>query len=469
MRTSALTEAEWFPGMTEDGRRLLRWLRERPSAPRFTHQIGDRLTAEAVRRIRSFEAELQSERALEGWRPDSAPNWVGEFVAFAYGDVPFYRRRGSPPSAISSVATTRRADVDHEPWALVPDSQPLEDLIVYTTSGTHGRPLSVLSLPETSAHYLPLIRWALQRVGVNLEGGPGRVALIQVCAQRYTFTFPTIATYLDQAGMVKVNLNPAEWRDPADRAVFLDECRAEIYAGDPIAFAELLRLPLRWRPKAMLSTSMNLDAEFASRLAARFECPILNMYALTEAGPIGVEDRGSFLLFPRRLYVEAVRPDDTPCQPNERGELVVTGGFNPMLSLLRYRTSDYGRVEFRGSQPVLTDLDLRPPTIYRAADGHLVNNIDVTMGLQRFGLDRFEVRQFKDGAVAVRVLGIDVEANQVRAALSDVFGANAAVSVTIDDKIGEIDPRGMRPEGRRRLTEHSSEVSFGELLEVGLW
>ena len=69
----------------------------------------------------------------------------------------------------------------------MPDSADLTDLIVYPTSGTAGERLHVLSHPEVSSRYLPLMEVALGAHGVKLEGG-SRVAIVQVGAQLYTFT-----------------------------------------------------------------------------------------------------------------------------------------------------------------------------------------------------------------------------------------------------------------------------------------
>jgi phenylacetate-CoA ligase len=306
--------------------------------------------------------------------------------------------------------------------------------------------------------YLPLLRWALARRGVTLEGGPGKVAIAQVCAQRFTFTFPTIATYLDQAAMVKINLNPSEWRQPDDRVRFLDDCRPEIIAGDPIAFAELMRLPMSWRPKALVSASMAMPPMLRERLEERFG-PVLDIYSITEAGPIAVEERSEWMVFPRRLHVETLDSDDHPCGEGELGEVTLTGGFNSFLCLVRYRTGDYGSLTFRGSQPVLRDLELRPPTVYRRGDGRLLNNIDVTMALQRFGLDRFRVFQSATGEVQLQLAGTEIDEGEIRNAMSGVFGGGVRVAI---ERMAGGDADG-------RVPEHRSEIRFEALFEGGLW
>jgi len=68
---------------------------------------------------------------------------------------------------------------------------------------------------------------------------------------------------------------------------------------------------------------------------------VLEVYALTEAGIIAVKsDRGHAIL-PHDLYVEVLDDDGVPCPEGVRGEVTLTGGRNPFLPLLRFRTGDF--------------------------------------------------------------------------------------------------------------------------------
>lgn len=49
----------------------------------------------------------------------------------------------------------------------------------------------------------------------------------------------------------------------------------------------------------------------------------------------------------------------------ERGEVTLTGGFNFMWPLLRYRTNDYARRIWRDGLLVLVDLEGRAPVLFR--------------------------------------------------------------------------------------------------------
>lgn len=421
---AGLTEAERYPWLTTAGRERLRWLHEHPSAPRFNHRCGDRLTSAGLARVRAFEQALHAEPL--GWQPGTRPGWLAGFVDRCFRFVPFYRALGARPTRFEDVPTCRRADLSREPWSFVPDDLPLDDLIVYNTSGTTGHPLDILSHPETASQYQPLLESALATQGVRLDGGPERTALVLVCWQRRTFTYASVSAYLDGAGFAKINLQPDDWRDPADRAAYLDACQPEVITGDPLAFVELARLPLRWRPKALLSTAMQLLPGLHADLEARFGCPVLDLYAMNECGPIAVGGafggvRGHGLL-QHRLYVEILDAEGRACSPRMRGEIVLTGGFNPFIPLLRYRTGDEARLEFAGSLPVLVDLSGRPPVVFTGASGQAINNIDVTGALRSFALPQYQLHQAGDRSLVLTLPPDTPGHAALRDALRALFG-----------------------------------------------
>jgi phenylacetate-CoA ligase len=433
--TDTLTPTDRYPWLTDDSRRLLDWLHEHPSAPRFNHQCGDRLTAAGLERVREFERLVST--APPGWQPGQPPAWLAEFARSCFSDVPFYRRYGAMPARLEDTPTCTRADLSREPWSFVPDSAPLDDLIVYNTSGTTGHPLDVLSHPEAASKYLPLLNAALRLHGLALAGGrdpasgqPG-VALILVCCQRRTYTYASVSAYLGGAGFAKINLSPHEWRRPDDRARFLDDCRPAIITGDPISFAELARLPLRHHPQALISTAMQLLPGLRQELEARFGCPVIDLYAMNEAGPIAAATPTSFALLQPRLYVEVLDEDGQQCAPGQRGEITLSGGFNPFIPLLRYRTGDFASLSFSGRQPLIVGLEGRPPVVFRGAAGQSINNIDVTGALKAFALPCYQLHQSADGALRLSVPPADLEAEPLRAALLRLFGPDQALEIVV--------------------------------------
>lgn len=425
--SQALTENQRFPWLTEDGRQLLHHLMQHPHAPRFNHQCGDRLTASGLERVRAFERELRQPRKV--WKADEVPVWLPSFAARCLAEVPFYRKRGGDPLDFLTLRTCDRGDLNREPWAFVPDSEPLEDLIVYETSGTTGHPIYILSHPEVSSKYLPALRYALARHGVILAGGPGRVAIVLICAQNLTFTYASVSAYLDGAGFIKLNLNPLDWNDPHDRARFLDECNPEIYSGDPFSFTQLAQLPLKTRPKALVCTAMTLLPGLKRELEEHFGCPVIDIYSLNESRLIAVGTEAGHEVVPHDLYVEILAPDGTPCPPGIRGEITVTGGRNPFLPLLRYRTGDHARLELRPDAVILKDLEGRPPVFFFDTAGRVINNIDISYILKPCALAQFSLHQAKDRALVFKTRDHAAHQAPVRQLLLKLFGTEQALTI----------------------------------------
>lgn len=401
----ALTDEQRRPLIDDDGRALLQGLLEHPRAPRYNHTCGDRLTVRGLVAVRAFATETATALPQP---PDRRPDWLAAFVDRVVRTVPIYRRSGMPPGRFEAIPTVSRRELVAEPWSFVPDDHRLDDMVVFTTTGTvDGRVTYIPSTPETTASYAVLIDAALRTRGLRLEGGPGRTAIAQVCWQRRTYTYASVSTFLGQAAILKLNLNPVDWRDPGDVVAFLDSIDAEVITGDPVAFARLADLPVRITPKALVSSALALPAGLRDRLEARFDCPAIDVYGMNEAGPVaaGLPDGSGHALLQPRLFVEILGADGRPCAPGERGEITLTGGFNPALPLLRYRTGDHASLEWRGSVPVLVGLDGRPPVPFTTADDRAVNTIDITVALHQRSAARYTLHQRADLALE---LGLDL-------------------------------------------------------------
>lgn len=423
----SLTDEERFPLLDEGGRARLLWLREHPHAPRWNYRCGDRLDSTSLARIRAYAESLRTKQP--SWRPGEMPDWVYAFAKTALQQVPIYRRNGGSADAFFDLPTYTHRDLDREPWSFVPDDAPLDGLIVYATSGTTGHPVTTIAHAETSAYYLPLIEQMLASQGLRIEGGPARVSLVTVAMQRRTFTIAAVSSYLNQAGVAKVNLSEPEWNHPDDRIKFLEDCGPEILTGDPIAFSELAKLPVNIRPKALLSTGMALLAGFRRHLEERFGCPVVEYYALTESGPVAMKTSSGWRLLAPDLFVEILHLDGTPAQPGERGEITLTGGRNPFFPLLRYRTGDWAALSFRDDEPQLTDIEGRSPVIFRAVNGRPLNNMDVTMALYPLALPQYQLHQRADGSLRFRLRGEGFDQEQIRAAIEGLFGLGQPVTV----------------------------------------
>lgn len=425
-----------FPILGEDGARMLERLREHPSAPIFRDRSGHRLSAADLERVRAFESEVLSAGIHRGSAP---PSWLAEHVARSYREVPHRRREGAAPARFEDIPTVARADLARDIAAHVPDDVRLDRLIQFSTTGTTGHPLRVPSDPVVAASYLAFHKRALGRVGVALRAGRGRVGVVLLGFQRRCFTYVSVTPSMDESGLAKINLHPDDWRDPADRARYLDAMAPEVVAGDPLSLAELLALPVSFRPAAVLSTAMALLPGMRAAVEARFGCPVVDLYSMNEAGPIAAFDPSvdGHVLLQHRLHVEILDRDGRAVPRGERGEVTLTGGFNPYLPLLRYRTGDHAAL-LGDLEPVLVQLEGRRPVRFRAADGTWRNNIDVSHALAGFEVAQLALHQAADGSLVLRVRGGSGSGSDggsqdrhdaMRAALLDLFGAGARVAV----------------------------------------
>jgi len=229
---------------------------------------------------------------------------------------------------------------------------------------------------------------------------------------------------MDEAGLAKINLHPADWNSPDDRRKYLEALDPEVIAGDPLSFTELLNVELGLRPKALLSTSMTLLPGLREKLSTTFACPVLDLYSLNEAGPLAVFDPelGGHVLLQPRLYLEILDPAGNPVADGSRGEITLTGGFNFCLPLLRYRTGDFAALDFVGGEPVLRGLEGRAPVRFRKTDGVWLNNIDVTHALRPFALARFSLHQRSDEAFEFSVEGPSFVVSEAHEVLSRLLG-----------------------------------------------
>ncbi len=432
------TDADRYPTLAEAGRAMLIRMTEHPAAPVYRNRSGNRLLREDLDGLAAFEAEMLA--APIGWRPGTPPDWITPFLAEAYAQIPHFRARGPAPRRLADVPTTSRGDLARDIASFVPDTVPIERLINFRTTGTTGHPLLIASHPVVAARYLTFHKRALARFGITLRAGTGDVGVVLLGHQRRCFTYVSVTPTMDEAGLAKINLHPDDWRDPADRARYLDALAPEVVAGDPISFATLLDLPVTIQPRAILSVAMMLTDGMRNRLEKRFGCPVLDLYSMNEVGPIAVTDRGTGdrVLLQPYLYVEIVDDVGRALPPGARGEVCVTGGFNFCLPLVRYRTGDTAILGSANGEPLLRDFSGRRAIRFRTATGAWLNNIDVSHALTALSAAQFALHQDATGAL-VLALSSDAMADApvAEAALAKLMGdiSISIVAITSDDKV----------------------------------
>ncbi len=416
-----------MPTLDEHGSRLLKHIIDQPYAPKFHNRSGSHLSAAELCELTFYH---EHELPQQGYADFNENSWLDEFVRNCFVHVPFYRQYQAHNLPFHQVPTIRRADLSADIAQFVPDHLPLDRLLAYQTSGTTGHPLTIPSHPSIAARYSCFHKKALLWNGVDCADLTSDLAIILAGYQKKCFTYASISPYLNNKALVKLNFHPSDWSHPGDREKYLDANVPDLISGDPISLMELAKLKFSHHPRAVLSTSMTLLKGIRKILATSFGCPILDLYSLNEAGPVGttVPGKDGFKLLQSEMLVEVLDAKNNPLPLGMRGEITLTGGFNHYLPLLRYRTGDFGRLEQRDNSWYLLDLEGRPPVRFQTRDGEWLNNVDVTHILESLALTCFSLHQQKNGSLSMKVIGL-ADRNTIRQTLEDVFHFPVTVDV----------------------------------------
>ncbi len=438
---------ERSPLLTPDGDRMIRNLREHPDAPRFNYITGDRLHPEDLDPIACFREQLRTAR---GPRTRQVPDAILEQFERGRKLIPWLRRHIPLDANLQrdwdQLPTTSRANLAVHAYQFVPDDQPLERLIIYRTAGTTGHPISIPHHPVAVRCYEPMIDFALERHGAKIAFDPHSVACFLVGAQIRTYTYATVLCNWSGAGFAKLNIRQTEWPQQGSQARYFEEFAPKLLTGDPISFAEMLRMDLPAKPAALITTSVAMSPSLRTRLAEHYRAPVIDWYSMVETGPIGYAcPRGyGYHLLPHDLHAEVLRPDGTPCAPGKRGEIVVTGGRNPLLPLFRYRTGDFGVMDYSpcacgDPMPRFLDLEGRQPLLLRSADGTPVSSVDISRLLREFPLLLHEFTQHADRSCELVARGLPdarPDRDAIAAALGGLLGG-LPLTVRFDPELGD--------------------------------
>lgn len=450
------------PLLDDAGRAMLRRLREHRDAPRWTYAVGDRLAAEDLPALDRFRGQLAIGDGAE--RAALPSPLVLQSLAHALVHVPRYR--AIVPAGLdlerdwNLLPTACRADLAEAPWDFVPDDQPLDRLVIFRTAGTTGHPIAIPHHPWAVACYLPMLEHALAAHGVHLDPGPETVACALLSFQVRTYTYSTVLSAWAGGGFVKVNLRPTDWPSPDSPARYLADLAPQLVTGEPVVHSELLRLGVRLAPRALVSTSLALAAPLRAELERSFDCPVLDWYSMVETGPIASScPVGNGLhVFGHDVFVEMLATDGSAVAPDQRGEITVSGGRNPFLPLLRYRTGDFGRLDHGpcpcgDPKPRIVDLEGRPVVVFRASDGTPVGPVDISRALRELPILRHTFLQHPDGSCELTVQprpgGPGPGTSEIATAISALFGTQpCTIILSANLPPGEPPFRSELPVGR---------------------
>lgn len=446
-----LTSPSRLPGLSAHGEAMLRRLREHPAAPVFRDMSGHRLGTWQRWQARSRQPWLLHGPVSTG----APPAWVWPWLLSHRHDVADWPDARALWRGWAHIRTTSRADLSahlirHVSQRHVAQPSTSRPLLCFSTSGTTGHPLRVPSSPLAAAAYQALHERALRLHGVRTRAGRGEVGIVLAGFQQRCFTYVSVNPLRGECGLAKINLQPSEWRSPRDRATYLDAMAPELISGDPVSLSELATLGMAHRPRALLSTSMAMSEGLRARLTRQFGCPVVDLYSMNEAGPIAVYvgEVDAFVLLQPGLHVEVLDEAGRVLPPGEHGEVTLTGGINPCLPLLRYRTGDHARLVMTPLGPALRDLQGRPPVRFRHAEGHWVNNVELSQRLRRLDLQRFALHQHADHSLTLRL----------QSGAPDTQAVHAAVCRDLHDLLGALPLRIEPLHADDKLRQYTSEL-----------
>jgi phenylacetate-CoA ligase len=444
-----LERLERNPLMTGEGYRLLNRILQHPCAPKWNFVTGDRITGGDLPHVEAYREAVFSKRPPASSVP---PPDILHRIRDLRDNVGLFRMR--LPLGLdlekewAAVPAGDREDLAVRINQVVPWDADLSRLIVYDTSGSTGHALKVPHHPLAMAKNHALMEYALARHGVRPVFGPEAVACINLGAQEvHTVVFANVFSVWKGSGFAKVNLVRREWPGIREAGRFFAELAPLFLTGDPVGYAELLRWEIPVRPAALISTAVALGQGLKGQLEKEYGCPVIDWYSTTETGPLAYScplGHGLHVL-PHDVFVEVLDGRSEPVPEGERGEIAVTGGHNPYVPLLRYRTGDWGRMAFTRCDcgelsPRILGLEGRSPVLFRSASGDAVNAVDIGRVLRRFPVVQHEVVQRADGScdVALRdVPGAGLDLSEVESALREILGDGISLSVRRDDALGE--------------------------------
>lgn len=456
MSNSAIPEdiKERNPTITAAGLKMLRRLQEDRHAPLWNHRAGDRLSEEDLKSVSIFRTALARNRKLHAQarasESDAIPEHIIDWVMDKRKKVPLFRDRVPLTDNLSSVWTRipsmSREDIATRPEYLVPDDADLKKLIVYRTAGTTGHALLVPHSALSAAKYRPLKELALEQYDIRPEFNAENVACFLVCAQARTVTYATILADWQEAGFAKLNLSLPDWPAKESPALYFESMQPQLLTGDPISFSEMMRLDIKTRPLAMISTAVAMSPSLKERLQTHYNCPVIDWYSLTETGPIAYACKHGFgyHILPDDIFVEAIDKFGQEVPLGQTGEITVTGGRNPYLPLLRYRTGDWGRLELSpcscgDTSPRLFDLEGRQPVLFRNSTGAAVNPVDISGVLRNYPLVQHEFCQQSDLSCNLElrpIAGANIDDESLKKELSSLFGPAVKITIDINDRLG---------------------------------
>jgi len=380
-----LFKDEWLPTYNK--------LKESAYAPKWNTSVGDRLIKEDIEIIERFERFLNEKREKQIDYPN---DYVLKRIKENKENIFHYQKVLKDIDIdrdFFKIPLTGKMDLKNDNLVnIIPKNVDLTRMTLNPTSGTTGDIIYCPNSPASVGCYDPTIQYALKRHGLKKTYDHNVVAAIQLCFQQSTITYSTVHSYLKGAGFAKINLNRNDWRNADDSRKYINESSPVFLSGDPYAFYQAAKIGIDYKPEIFLSSAITMEDKIYDLVTKKFQRKIVDFYSMNETGPIAYScplNRKCFHIISPDIYLETVDDGGNHIKNGGFGEIVFTGGRNEFLPLLRYKTADFGEIDYSPCScgetlPTIKRLNARKLVLFRSKTPNLINPVDISKILRNY-------------------------------------------------------------------------------------
>jgi phenylacetate-CoA ligase len=311
-----------------------RQLRFGPGYPQFVQQYQER---------ERFTTDM-----WKAWQAEE----LRKILSICVNHVPYYRdywtkaqKREALNGCLGILPLLEKDPIRSNPKALLREDTHPPRPQIFLTSGTTGTPIS-------SYYTIPELRQSL----ALREARSARWAGVSFREARATFSGRMVEPdpvsqgpfYRFNAAEKQVYFSPFHLRpDTAFRYIeALKRHKIQWGTGYAVSYYLLARFMLEKNIpapdlKAIITTSEKLTSEMRAMMEQAYGCRVYEEYSTVENAVFASEcEQGRLHVSPDVAVVEILRPDGSPCDPKEPGEVVATTLSRTYQPLIRFRLGD---------------------------------------------------------------------------------------------------------------------------------
>ncbi len=328
------------------------------------------------------ERERQSSEAWQGWQDRR----LREVLSIAADHVPYYQnswspsqRRAARAGRLGELPLLVKQPIRNDPEAFVRTDIKPGRRLVFHTSGSTGTPAASIWTVEELRRSMALrearsARWAKVSFELPRATFSGRLVEPDPASDGpfYRFNFVERQVYFSA-----FHLSAAT----APQYVHaLRRHRIEWMTGYAVSFYLLakliLELELEVPPlRAVITTSEKVTETMREIIERAYRCPVYEEYSTVENVLFANDcEHGRLHVSPEAGMIEILRPDRTPCEPRESGEVVATCLLRDYQPMVRFRVGDIASWDDRPCPcgrglPVLEEVGGRIEDVVVGPDG----------------------------------------------------------------------------------------------------